>query len=150
MIYPRYIRQLDNLLPEWGTTTFLLNNVIELDELTARDLQQRGVVIERTAIAKIEGVADVVLTDGRRLPFAGLFTAPQNAPSTLLASVMGCQLIETPMGTQIQTTDAKETSINGVFACGDVARMPHSVSLAVADGAWAGAQIHRSLVWPAG
>jgi histidinol-phosphate/aromatic aminotransferase/cobyric acid decarboxylase-like protein len=33
------------------------------------------------------------------------------------------------------------------FACGDVARVPHSVSLAVADGAWAGAQLHRSLVW---
>jgi hypothetical protein len=26
--------------------------------------------------------------------------------------------------------------------------MPHSVSLAVGDGAWAGAQLHRSLVFP--
>ena len=33
---------------------------------------------------------------------------------------------------------------------GDAARAPHSVSLAVGDGAWAGAQLHRSLVWPKG
>lgn len=52
------------------------------------------------------------------------------------------------MGIQIRTNEAKESSIPGVFACGDVARVPHSVSLAVGDGAWAGAQLHRSLVWP--
>jgi len=52
------------------------------------------------------------------------------------------------MGSQLRTSEEKETSIGGAFACGDVARVPHSVSLAVADGAWAGAQVHRSLVWP--
>jgi len=56
--------------------------------------------------------------------------------------------METPMGSQLRTSEEKETSIGGAFACGDVARVPHSVSLAVADGAWAGAQVHRSLVWP--
>jgi thioredoxin reductase len=53
------------------------------------------------------------------------------------------------MGLQISTGETKETTVPGVFACGDAAKMPHSVSLAVGDGAWAGAQIHRSLVWPA-
>ncbi len=53
------------------------------------------------------------------------------------------------MGSQIRTSESKETSIPGIFACGDVARAPHSVSLAAGDGAWAGAQLHRSLVWPA-
>jgi thioredoxin reductase len=51
------------------------------------------------------------------------------------------------MGVQLETNDMKETTVPGAFACGDVARVPHSVSLAVADGAWAGAQLHRSLVW---
>jgi thioredoxin reductase len=61
---------------------------------------------------------------------------------------MGCRLVETPMGLQIATGETKETDLPGVFACGDAARVPHSVSLAVGDGAWAGAQLHRSLVWP--
>lgn len=136
------------LLPEWGSVIFLTNGVLELDEPTLQDLSTRGVSVEATRIERIEGHADVVLTDGRRLSFAGLFTASKNAPSTYVAEDLGCALAETPMGMQIDTNETKETSIAGIFACGDAARVPHSVALAVADGAWAGAQIHRSLVWP--
>jgi thioredoxin reductase len=136
------------LLPEWGSVTFLTNGVVELDEPTLQDLSKRGVTVEAARIDRIEGHADVVLLDGKRLRFAGLFTASKNAPSTPVAEELGCALAETPMGTQIQTSQTKETNIAGVFACGDAARVPHSVSLAVGDGAWAGAQIHRSLVWP--
>jgi len=100
-------------------------------------------------IERIDGDADIVLTDGRRMSFAGLFTAPRNEPSTPVAAQLGCELVETPMGLQISTGETRETTVPGVFACGDAAKMPHSVSLAVGDGAWAGAQIHRSLVWPA-
>ena len=66
-----------------------------------------------------------------------------------IAAQLGCEIVETVMGTQIGTGEARETTVPGVFTCGDAARMPHSVSLAVGDGAWAGAQLHRSLVWPA-
>jgi thioredoxin reductase len=137
------------MLPEWGRVTFFLNGALELDAAAAKDLAGRGVCIEVTSIASIEGHADVVLADGRRLPFAGLFTAPRNAPSSLIAQIVGCDLVETPFGTQIGTIDSKETSVRGVYACGDAARAPHSVSLAVGDGAWAGAQLHRSLILPA-
>jgi thioredoxin reductase len=138
------------LLREWGSVTFLTNGVVELDEPTLQDLSARGVIVETTLIDRIGGHADVVLADGRGLSFVGLFTAPKNAPSTSIAEELGCALAETPMGTHIQTSEAKETTVAGAFACGDAARVPHSVSLAVADGAWAGAQIHRSLVWPEG
>lgn len=136
------------LLPEWGEVTFLLNGALALDDDQTRDLAQRGVAIESVPIARIEGQAEVVLADGRVSSFAGLFTAPRNAPSTPLAEGLGCALADTPMGLQLQVDDAKCTTVPGAFACGDVARMPHSVSLAVGDGAWAGAQVHRSLVWP--
>lgn len=39
-----------------------------------------------------------------------------------------------------------QTSVPAVHACGDAARFPHSVSLSVGDGAWAGAQMHQYLV----
>lgn len=138
------------LLPEWGETTLFTNGVTPLDAGAEADLGRRGVTVERQPIAAIEAEAEVVLTDGRRLHFAGLFTAPRCTPASDLAAKMGCRLIETPMGVQIATAETKETDLPGVFACGDAARVPHSVSLAVGDGAWAGAQLHRSLVWPEG
>lgn len=135
------------LIPEWGAVTFLTNGVLTLDDAVRADLVSRGVTIEETPIRRLDGDADVVLADDRRLAFAGLFTASRNAPSTPIAAGLGCSLAETPFGTQVQTDDMKETSIAGAFACGDTARVPHSVSLAVADGAWAGATLHRSLVF---
>lgn len=138
------------LLPEWGETTLFTNSAVPLDANAEADLNRRGVTVERQPIAGMEGEAEVVLTDGRRLAFAGLFTAPRCTPASDVAARMGCRLVETPMGLQIATGDTKETGLPGVFACGDAARVPHSVSLAVGDGAWAGAQIHRSLVWPDG
>ncbi len=65
-----------------GVVTFLTNNVLELDEPALRELLARGVTVETTPIERNEGHADVVLTDGRHLNFAGLFTAPKNASST--------------------------------------------------------------------
>ncbi len=87
------------------------------------------------------------MTDGRLLRFAGLFTATRTVPPRL-AEAIGCALEETPLGIQVRTDAECKTSVPGVFACGDVARAPHSVSLAVGNGAMAGAQVHRSLVWP--
>lgn len=138
------------LLPEWGRVTLFTNGVLALEGADRAGLAQRGVTIEETPLAQIEGQATVALADGRRQDFAGLFTAARSVPASPVAEQMGCALMETPMGVQIQTSQRKETSIPGAYACGDVARAPHSLSLAVADGAWAGAQLHHSLVWPQG
>ena len=136
------------LLTDWGSVTLLVNGAFALSDEARSTLQRRGVQIEEAAIARIEGQAEVVMVDGRRLHFAGLFTATRTAPANALAELLGCALEETPMGIQIRTDAECKTSVPGVFACGDVARAPHSVSLAVGNGAMAGAQMHRSLVWP--
>jgi thioredoxin reductase len=136
------------LLTEWGTVTFLLNDSLTLDADAREALGVRGAVIEDTPIARIEAEADVHLVDGRVLPFAGIFVATHVEPSGPLVEAVGCALEETPMGLTIKTGPGKETSIPGIYACGDL-HMPLSVSFAVGDGAMAGMQVHRSLVWPA-
>ncbi|HEV7318995.1 MAG TPA: NAD(P)/FAD-dependent oxidoreductase [Ensifer sp.] len=135
------------LITEWGKVTVLTNGFVTPDADARADLARRGVTIEETPIARLEGHADVVLADGRRLAFAGLFVATRTTPASDIAERFGCEIEETPMGLQIKVTAAKETTVPGTFACGDVGRVPHSVSLAVGDGAWAGAQLHRSLVF---
>lgn len=135
-------------LTEWGEVTLLVNGAMSLGVDTRSDLESRSVVIEDMTIDRIVGNAEVRLADGRLLNFAGLFTAAPCIPSSSLAKTMGCELEATPMGLQVRIDADNKTSIPGIFACGDVARVPHSVSLAVGSGAWAGAQIHRSLFAP--
>ncbi len=138
------------LLTDWGTVTLLLNDAVAPDGAQRNALALRGVVVEETPVAAVQNKADVLLSDGRVLQSAGLFTTTRTSPASDLAARAGCALAETPSGTQIWTDDTKATSVPGIYAAGDVARGAHSVSLAVADGAWAGMQIHRSLVWPQG
>jgi thioredoxin reductase len=135
-------------LTEWGEVTLLVNHAMSLDLDARADLERRGVAIEYEPIDRLEGHADVRLSDGRLLTFAGLFTAARCIPSDPLAEAVGCALEETPMGLQVRIDAENKTSVPGIFACGDVARAPHSLSLAVGNGAMAGVQIHRSLFWP--
>lgn len=135
------------LLPEWGDITLLLNGASSLTDEQRVELAERRVQIEEIPIKRLEGKADVRLADERVLPFAGLFTASRTTPASPIARLLGCELEETLSGLQLKVGEAKETTVPGAFACGDVARWPHSVSLAVGDGAWAGAQVHRSLVF---
>lgn len=135
------------LLTEWGEVTLLVNGALALDEAACAKFAARRIRIEEAPILGIEGGADVRLEDGRRLRFAGLFTAPQTAPSTPIAEQLGCELEPTVSGTQIRRNEMHETSVSGVFACGDAAHIPHSVSIAVGDGALTGIMVHRSLVF---
>ncbi|WP_163850269.1 NAD(P)/FAD-dependent oxidoreductase [Pseudooceanicola aestuarii] len=136
------------MLPEWGEVTYVLNGQSDPTPQEQADLRARGVTLDRRRIAAVEGKADLRMQDGALLRFDGLFAAPLNAPATPLATAMALDLAETPFGTQIARNGMKETQTPGVFACGDVAMVPHSVSLAVGDGAMAGAMVHRSLLFP--
>ena len=140
--HPMSIHQAE-LLTHWGRVTLLVNGAMELGPEARSALQRRGVTIEESAIARIEGHADVAMADGRLLRFAGLFTATRTSPGSALAQALGCALEETPLGTQVRTDAENKTTVAGVFACGDLAQAPHSVSLAVGHGAMAGIQIHR-------
>lgn len=135
------------LLTEWGDVTFLLNGAFEPDAEVSARLSARGVAVEAGLIERIEEEATVLMTDGRRLIFAGLFTAARISPATAVAENLGCGLEELPMGVRIRRNEMMETTVPGAFACGDVAQFPHSVSLAVGDGALTGAMVHRSLVF---
>lgn len=135
------------LLPEWGPTTLFVNQTFVPDSEQLAQLEARAVTVEQTPVSRITGEADVELADGRVLALAGLFTASRTAPSTSLVEELGCALDDGPLGSFLRTDAMKETTVPGVFACGDVARAAGTVSLAVGDGALAGAGVHRSLIF---
>ncbi len=85
---------------------------------------------------------------GRRYDLAGLFVLPSTRLPGGFAEQLGCEVETGPTGS-VYKTDArtKETTVPGVFACGDAALAQNSVSFAIADGARAGAFAHQSLVF---
>ncbi|GHA99203.1 NAD(P)/FAD-dependent oxidoreductase [Modicisalibacter luteus] len=140
------------MLPDWGETTLFVNDAFEPNVEQLAQLEARGTRVVRGLVERLadqgafaEGVA-LVMGDGRVFPLAGLFVAPRIHPSSLVQTI-GCELEETPMGNVVRTGAMKETSVPGVFACGDVARAAGSVAFAVGDGAMAGLSVHRTLMF---
>lgn len=140
------------LLPDWGPTTFFLNGSFEPDAAQLAQLQARGVTVERSRVTRISGTADVHVADagvgkgGRTIALAGLFTATKTRLASPLAEQLGCALDEGPIGPVVRRNEMLETTVPGVFACGDAARPFGNVATSVGDGAMAGASVHRSLI----
>lgn len=139
------------MLPDWGPTTFFTNGVFEPDPEQQASLDRRGVAVVAERVQRIEGErADVVLAGGRLIAMAGLFVLPRTRVASPLAAALGCALEDGPLGAFIQTDPmTRETSVPGVFACGDAAMPFGSVALAVGDGVRAGSGVHRSLIFQA-
>ena len=136
------------MLPDWGETTFFLNGSFVPDSEQQAALQARGVHVEEGLIERLAGdKLDVVMKDGRIIALDGLFTMTRTHLGSTVAQQLGCALDETPMGMQIRTDASQATSVSGVFACGDAARLAGNVALAVGDGVMAGAAAHRSLMF---
>lgn len=135
------------LLPEWGRTTFFLNDALEPSAEESAELAKRGLTVRRGKVTEISGDAIVHVEGQAPAKFAGLFVATRTEPSSPLAQQLGCELEAGPMGDFIKTGTMKETTVPGVFACGDIARAAGNVAMAVGDGAMAGAAAHRSLMF---
>jgi thioredoxin reductase len=137
------------LLPDWGPVTFFTQgNEIEVEALA--QLQRRSVTIEPARIEQLMGDAPkltgVRLDDGRVIPLVGLYLGTRTRMASPIAEELGCAFEEGPMGPFIRTDDAKATSVAGVFAAGDIARMAPNATWASSDGVTAGVACHRSLV----
>jgi thioredoxin reductase len=135
------------MLPDWGTVTLFLNQAFVPDAEQAAALAARGVTVEAGPVRRLTGLATVELADGRELEMNGLFTLGNTRLASAVPAQLGCALDDGPMGPYLRTSPTMETTVPGVFACGDTARMFGNVALAVGDGALAGASTHQSLVF---
>lgn len=138
------------LVADWGPTTLYLNGA-QLDAESYETLAARGVSIEPARVTALDGertaLSAVVLEGGRHAPIDALYIAPQSCLASPLAEQLGATIDDGPMGPMIRTDADKMTTVPGLYAAGDIARAPHSVSWAVADGVTAGTAVHRELVF---
>lgn len=136
------------LLSEWGQVDFLTQGIVPLDKAAQDDLSARGVTIMEAPVHEISGRATIRLADDTTRDYAGIFTATRIQPATDIAAQLGCEMEETAMGTTVVANAMQATSVDGVFACGDLATPMASVSNAVGKGTIAGVATHQSLVFP--
>ncbi|MDM5179943.1 NAD(P)/FAD-dependent oxidoreductase [Massilia sp. DJPM01] len=125
-------------------------NGIALDPEQEQVLRARAIRIEHSPVAALGGAAPaldgIVLADGTLVPADAAFLATQVFASPL-ARQLGCAFDEGALGLYVRTNEFQETSVPGVFAAGDVARMWHNATWAAADGVSAGTAAHRPLVF---
>lgn len=88
-------------------------------------------------------LSTIVFEDGSREQFDVAYAALPFIQLNHLPVEIGCELTE--FG-QIQVDEFHQTSVSGIYACGDNSSMMRSIANAIATGNKAGAMVHASLL----
>lgn len=135
------------LLMQWTQDLTVYTHGLAINQASLAGLRGAGIKLEQDPLLEVapgpEGLE--VRTAAGSQVYTGLFTAPQKMHQSPLVAELGCDL--TPQGF-IAVDAMQQTSVPGIFAAGDCARMMHSLSFAVSDGVMAGIACHRSLLFP--
>jgi len=138
------------VVADWGPTVYFANGTI-LDDVQAASLARRGVTVETQKVTEIVGDGmNIQLADGRVVSLAGLYVVSQTNVASPIAAQLGCAFDHGPTGPIIRTDESKQTTVAGVFACGDAARSSGFLATAAGDGIAAGMAAHQSLIFEDG
>ncbi|HYI10079.1 MAG TPA: NAD(P)/FAD-dependent oxidoreductase [Thermoanaerobaculia bacterium] len=99
------------------------------------------------ALTGKEGVIEAAVLDtGERVPVQRLFFTIKVERSTTLAEDLGCEV--DPQKPNVVVDEHRQTTVEGVYAVGDLAAGSQLAITAAADGAIAAIAIHKSLLPP--
>jgi thioredoxin reductase len=138
----------------WTDKLTLITNGVEdeLDDELRAKLARFDIPITHQQIFALEGdvkqckLERVRFTDGDALECDALFFNLGTYPSTDFHLALGCRLDE-ECGL-IEVDDEQQTSVEGVYAAGDITPRSQLAVVAAAEGAMAAIHIHKSLVPP--
>mgnify|MGYP001793446599 CR=1 FL=1 len=110
-----------------------------------------GMGVKDEKIVELEGKAPyataAVLSTGERVPLDAIFFTIGTERSCDLAEKLGCKLVEgTPC---LEVDDYKKTSVDGVYAIGDLAPGSQPAITPAADAAGAATEVNQTLLEPA-
>ena len=93
----------------------------------------------------IEGqVQNLVFKDGSGSPVTALYTRAPFVQHCMIPAALGCELTEEGY---IKVDDFQETSVSGIYACGDNASRVRTIAHAVSAGTMAGIAISRKMIF---
>ena len=136
-------------LREWTDNLILFTNGEALPRGDRARLNEAGIVIEEGQIDSVEthGTAlhGIKLAGGARIARSVLYVSSKAEPSSNLGAHLGCAMMDGPHGPYLKVDDDRLTSVEGVFAVGDISRPYFGLPFAIADGAMAGMACHGEL-----
>ena len=138
------------ILGDWTENLTLLANGHELGSGDRADLARRGVPVTEGRVLRVEHegglVRAAVLEGGAVVPAEVVYLNSRFEPSADLAQALGCAMTESPLGSHVAMDTLGRTSIEGVFAAGDLVRPFYNATASAAEGVRAGSAAHQSLM----
>lgn len=126
--------------------TLITNSKAEFTDEQSLRLKNNAVEVVETAITEIKhqngAVSAVLFSDGTQRPFDALYAALPFTQHSDVPASLGCELTEQG---HIKVNPFQETTVSGVFACGDNTNMMRSVANAVYAGSLTGAVVNGRL-----
>jgi thioredoxin reductase len=136
---PAFAPHTGQLLTGWSDRVTVF---CDLDADVVERLAGFGVAVDDRPVARVLGdgaaVSGIELEDGTVVAVGAVFHARLPVPNTPLAVSLGCELA--PMGFVV-TDEMQRTTVDGVWAAGDLTGMRHQMSFAIADGAAAASSL---------
>lgn len=125
----------------------ITNGEAEFTEEQSKKIERHNIEIIESPILEIKhrnGLVDHVLfSDGTKRSFDALYAALEFEQHSDIANVLGCEFTEKG---HIKLDSSQETTISGVYACGDNSNMMRSIANAVYSGNLTGALVNGKLV----
>jgi thioredoxin reductase len=134
----------------WTRHLTLLTDRSEISDDDRAQLAALNVAIRTDAVVALEGdtsagqLQRVIFAKGAPLECDALFFNLGTELATNFHELLGCRL--DPECGLVWVDDTQQTSINGVYAAGDMTPQSQLAVVAAAEGAMAAIHIHRSLV----
>ncbi len=127
-------------------TLVLVGDGPQLSDKVLQALSEAGVHINHTRIDAVDvedsSVVALCSEDGVRRPFDVLYSAFGTTPQSALADLLNAALDECG---RLTVSDHQETSIDGLYAAGDLVRSLNQISVANGEAAIAATAIHNRL-----
>lgn len=126
--------------------TLLTNGTADFTEAQNNQFKKHHIEIIETTITALEHekgeIKQVIFSDGSKRSFAALYAALPFTQHSDISASLGCELTEHG---HIKLNPFQETTVNGIFACGDNSSMMRSVANAVYTGNLTGAMVNGKL-----
>lgn len=141
--------ELCKLIFNWTTDLYLFTNGESLlsQEQLAK-LEKRGIKVMENQIARLEHadgyIKNVVFTNAEEVALKAIYARLPFVQSCLIPQSIGCEISEEGY---IKIDPSFETTVSGIFACGDNTTRTRTLANAVATGTSAGMSVSKKILF---